>query len=116
MPDDGRVDVELLVVPECPHEQDAAVLLRTALDDVGLAPIGFRTTVVSSPQEAHQRGFIGSPTILLNGADPFAEPGRAHGLACRVYPTVTGPAGVPAIRELRRALKQAADLAARERR
>jgi hypothetical protein len=108
------VDVELLVVPECPHEHDAAVLLRTALDDVGLVSTGFRTTVVASPHEAQQRGFIGSPTILLDGADPFAEPDRAPGLACRVYPNLTGLAGVPALRELRRVLKRAVDTSGKD--
>jgi len=101
------VDVELLMVAECPHEHDAAVLLRTALDEVGLVSTGFRTTVVASPHEAQQRGFIGSPTVLLDGADLFSAPDQAPGLACRVYPTPTGSAGVPALRELLRALKRA---------
>jgi hypothetical protein len=107
------MDVELLVVPDCPNESIAAAMLRTALDDVGLPSSTFRTTVIDTQQRAEQRGFTGSPTILIGGLDPFVEPGRAPALACRIYRTETGPAGVPSLVELRRALKRAADRAGR---
>jgi hypothetical protein len=85
------------------------VLLRRALDDVGLAAVRFRTRVIGTQQEAEQTGFVGSPTILIDGRDPFAEPGRPPGLACRVYRDEAGLSGVPALEPLRQALKQAAD-------
>ena len=55
--------------------------------------------------------FTGSPTILINGIDPFAQPQQTPGLACRLYPTPDGPAGVPSLPELRRALQLALDTA-----
>ncbi|KOU36500.1 hypothetical protein ADK54_33240 [Streptomyces sp. WM6378] len=58
--------------------------------------------------EAERSGFTGSPTILADGRDPFAEPGRAPGVACRVYRSADGLAGVPALDELRDALRTAA--------
>jgi hypothetical protein len=101
------MDVELLVTPECPNETPARVLLRTALDDVGLARIPVVTSVVGSVEDAARRGFTGSPTILINGRDPFVAADQP-GLACRIY-TIDGTArGVPDVRDLRRALKQAA--------
>lgn len=103
------MDVELLVVPDCPNESIAAGLLRTALDDVGLGGTTFRTTVIDTQQSADKRGFTGSPTILIGGLDPFVEPGRAPALACRIYRSPAGSAGVPSLVELRRALKRAAD-------
>jgi hypothetical protein len=103
------VDVQLLVVGDCPNEGPAAVLLRRALDDVGLGAVRFSTRVIGTQQEAEQVGFVGSPTILIDGRDPFAEPGRAAALACRVYPGEAGLSGVPALEPLRQALKQAAD-------
>jgi hypothetical protein len=103
------MDIELLVVPDCPNGPVAAALLRTALDDVGLTGSTFRTTVIDTQQRAEQRGFTGSPTILIGGLDPFVEPGRAPALACRIYRSVTGTAGVPSLGELRQALKRAAD-------
>ena len=98
----------LLVTPDCPHEGSAAALLRTALDDVGLTGATFTTTVVATTEEATRIGFIGSPTILVDGEDPFAAPGARPALACRIYHSPTGPSGVPPLRELRQALKRAA--------
>jgi hypothetical protein len=40
------MDVELLVVPDCPHEKPAAMLLRSALDDIGLRTVEFQLTVI----------------------------------------------------------------------
>jgi hypothetical protein len=99
------MDVELLVVPDCPHESAAAALLRTALDDVGLGHLTFDVTVIDTHETAEARGFVGSPTFLLNGADPLAAPGQSASLACRLYP---GGAGLPDLRDLRQALKRAA--------
>jgi hypothetical protein len=103
------MDIELLVVPDCPNEPVAAAMLRAALDDVGLTSTTFRTTVIDTQQRAEQRGFTGSPTILIGGLDPFVEPGRAPALACRIYRSDTGTAGVPPLVELRQVIKRAAD-------
>ena len=108
MSDDGGVHLWLLVTPDCPHRAAAAALLRTALDDVGLTGTEFATAVVATAEEATRIGFIGSPTILVDGEDPFAVPGARPGLACRIYPSPTGPTGLPPLRELRQALKRAA--------
>lgn len=99
------MNVELLVVPDCPHEQPAASLLRSALDDVGLAAVEFDVTVIATQEEAEQRAFAGSPTILLNGNDPFQTPRQPASVACRIYP---GGGGLPDLRALRRELKRAA--------
>lgn len=106
----GGMDVELLIVADCPHENAAAQLLHTALADIGLPRTPFRTTVINSPAQAARRGFTGSPTFLLNGVDPFAEPDRPVGLSCRVYRASDGPHGVLALPDLRQALKRAAAL------
>ncbi len=102
------MDVELLVVSDCPSERAATVLLRTALRDVGLSRTRFHTPVIASQHVTAHRGFIGSPTILIDGSDPFAEPGRGPAIACRIYSTPSGPAGIPPLGELRQALKRAA--------
>jgi hypothetical protein len=96
-----HIDLELLVVPDCPNALAAEKLLRAALDAAGLADPGIRVTVIKSQREAEERGFVGSPTVLINGVDPFAEPDRPPALACRIYP---GSAGLPSIDELTREL------------
>jgi hypothetical protein len=103
-----QVSVELLVIPHCPNESAAEDLIRTALADVHLTDVQVTKAVIGSDKEAARREFVGSPTILLNHHDPFAQPGAVPGLACRVYNTPDGPRGIPSLTELRRALKEAA--------
>ena len=69
------VDVELFVVPDCPNESVALSVLCLAFDRVGLAAQSVRTTVMASQEQAQERGFVGSPTILVNGVGPFGAAG-----------------------------------------
>jgi hypothetical protein len=102
------MEIELLVVPNCPNEAAAHSLIRSAMLGTDAQGTRIRTTVISTEQEADARGFTGSPTILVNGSDPFEEPRAAVGLACRVYPTPDGPRGVPGLAGLRHAVIVAA--------
>jgi len=86
--------IELLVVPDCPNEAPARDLLFAILAEQGLSA-AVVTTVVSTAEDAQSRGFTGSPTILIDGVDPFALDGARFGLACRVYRTPHGLAGLP---------------------
>jgi hypothetical protein len=103
------VKIELQVVADCPHEAPTAQLLRRALDDVGLSTTRFTTVVVTGHEHAEQLRFTGSPTIRIDGVDPFADPAWQPQLACRVYRTATGLSRTPDLAALRRFLKQAAD-------
>jgi hypothetical protein len=106
------MQVQLMVVEGCPNKGPAAVVLRRALDEVGLATVRFTTRVVTSQAEAEQLGFLGSPSFLIDGRDPFAEPHHRPAMACRLYRDDAGTSGVPPIRRLRQALKQAVDTTA----
>ncbi|MCC3768781.1 hypothetical protein K6I34_000781 [Streptomyces sp. UNOC14_S4] len=97
--------IEVLVVPDCPHQQLAERRLRQALDDAGMAATGYTTRVIAEQAEAERSGFTGSPTILIDGRDPFAQPGAAPSLACRIYRTPDGPAGAPGVDQIRRAIE-----------
>ncbi|QIM21906.1 hypothetical protein G7075_13535 [Phycicoccus sp. HDW14] len=101
------MDIELLVIPDCPNDDAAAELIRTAVADTRVRATITRT-VIASLGDAQQRGFSGSPTILLNGVDPFARPDAPVALSCRLYSTPEGLRGIPALRDLRQALKQVA--------
>jgi hypothetical protein len=101
------MDIELLVVEDCPHQAAAAELIAAAVADTGVMA-AIRQTTISNEYEARQRGFTGSPTIRLNGSDPFARPEAPVALACRLYSTPDGLRGVPGVRDLRQALKRVA--------
>ena len=102
-----NVRIELMVVPGCPHHAAAAQLIATAVADTGVTAT-ITQTVVTSEGQAQKRGFIGSPSFLLNGTDPFSQPGSPAALACRLYSTPDGPRGVPSLEDVRRALKRTA--------
>jgi hypothetical protein len=114
--DDGRVDVRLLVVADCANEGPAAAVVRQALERAGLADLEFRTVVVRDEREAAELGFTGSPTVLVDGRDPFADEGAPPALACRLYRTGSAPgtpagpatSGVPPLAGLVEALRRAA--------
>lgn len=101
------VHVELLVVRDCPNEALARVALDEAMQLAGLSDLEITVTVVKTDRQAQRRGFIGSPTFLLNRVDPFAVPGAPAGVTCRVDASSTGPAGVPDVAALRDALLRA---------
>lgn len=102
----NSVKVEILVVPGCPNEHPARDAVRAAALVAGIPEPTIRVTVVDTPGEAERRRFAGSPTFLVNGIDPFIQPGSPIGLSCRFYPTTDGLRGVPGIHALIAALTQ----------
>lgn len=66
-----------------------------------------RRTVADAEQAAHWH-MRGSPTLLIQGRDPFADPAMPTGPACRMYRDEQGRAeGAPSVEALRRVLEQA---------
>ncbi|MGA5439779.1 hypothetical protein ACPCKW_09685 [Streptomyces griseoincarnatus] len=98
------MNIELLVVSDCPHAGPPAKLFRRVLVSIGLDGAAFITRVISDTREVEAEGFTGSPSFMVDGRDLFAEPGRSPGTACRVYRTPNGLAGLPGLYQMRRAL------------
>ncbi|HMG29247.1 MAG TPA: hypothetical protein VK585_03900, partial [Jiangellaceae bacterium] len=92
------MDVTLQYFDDCPNWQTANERLRALADELDIRITYHR---VSSVEEAEELAFRGSPTILIDGRDPFARGDEPSGLACRVYPTPDGPAGSPTTEQLR---------------
>lgn len=99
------MNVEVLVVPECPHQASAVELAVTALADIGLSRVEPRVTMIATQDEAEARQFIGSPTFAMNGRDVFEVRDHPASLSCRLY---QGADGLPDLRALRQAFKRAA--------
>ena len=60
---------------------------------------------VETPKVAEELSFRGSPTILVDGRDQFAQGDEPVGLSCRIYQTPDGPAGSPTLDQLREVLR-----------
>jgi len=86
--------VELLYFDECPSYQTAERLLREALAEEGL-PDNVERIEVADDADAQRLKFVGSPTIRINGVDPFLHGQADFGMECRVYMTPEGLKGWP---------------------
>lgn len=96
--------LEVLHVTDCPNLPPLLDRLATITD----APV--ITRLVQSDAEAAEHGMAGSPTLLIDGVDPFAgaEPCEC-GVACRLYRDENGHlAPIPTVDQLRDAITRTA--------
>ena len=91
----------------CPSWRVARERLEAILREDAPFDVEPRLERVETTEDAERLRFVSSPTILINGADPFAVGGERVGLACRVYRTPDGFAGSPTTEQLRAALHAA---------
>lgn len=95
--------VEILHVRDCPNVVLVRERLEQALDVAG-AVATIRESVVVTAEDAARLGMRGSPTILVDGVDPFADLGTPPSLSCRLFDDAGSIAGAPAVGELVAAL------------
>ena len=98
----GGMDVTLLYFDDCPNWRTTKGHLTTLAGELGFT---LRTRRVATPEEAENLQFRGSPTVLVDGWDPFADPDAPVGLSCRLYRNAVGFTGSPTIEELRSAIR-----------
>lgn len=81
-------------------------IAQERLDAIAAERPGITVTrrLVEMVDQAERVGFHGSPSILIDGVDPFAAPDAGVGLACRIYQTPDGRAGAPTLEQLRAAV------------
>ena len=103
----GGVRVSLLYFDGCPHWRVADERLYEALARVGRPDVPIEYLTVTTPEQADELRFSGSPTVLVNGQDPFLERAAPVGLSCRIYRTDEGLAGAPTVQQLVEALDRA---------
>ena len=94
------MDITLLYFDGCPNWKVADGRLAEIAAE--RPEITVARHLVETFDEAERVAFHGSPSILIDGVDPFA--GAGVGLACRIYPTPQGPAGSPTLEQLRSAV------------
>jgi hypothetical protein len=95
--------VEIFYFEGCPNHRPASERVLSIIREEGISA---NVTEIEIPDQsaAKEFGFLGSPTIRVNGID--IEPASRHpsggGFACRCY-----PGGVPATEMIRAALREA---------
>ncbi|GAA1788347.1 thioredoxin family protein [Agromyces lapidis] len=98
------MNIELLYIDDCPSWQEAGNRVNDALAAAGLDDTEITYRVLRTADHAAAVNFAGSPTILLDGKDLFPSNPRTSDLACRVYATPSGLAGMPTTEQLVEAL------------
>jgi len=102
------MELTLLTFPDCPNAAAFDERLTAAL--AGHPGLDVNRREIVDERAAAQAGMHGSPTLLINGTDPFAAPGQAASLSCRLYSDETGRRGpAPSVEALRQAIAAAGD-------
>ncbi len=99
------MDIALLYFEDCPNWKVADERLSAIAAE--RADIRLTRHLVETPVEAERTRFHGSPSILVDGVDVFAETGSEVGLSCRRYLTPDAYAGAPTLEQLRAVLSDA---------
>ena len=95
----------VLAVPHCPNAPVLDDRLAAVLD--GRAGVSVSHEVITDESEAARWGMHGSPTLLIDGVDPFAVSGQPS-MSCRLYRGDNGQVtGAPSAGQLRQALERA---------
>ena len=98
--------IEILHIDDCPNSDEVGVRVRDAVTAVGLSDVDIVSTLLLTSEDAAGSIFAGSPTVVVNGIDAFPSGGRTSDLACRIYPTVDGFAGLPTTEQLIEVLRE----------
>jgi hypothetical protein len=101
------MDLTVLAVPDCPNVMLLEQRLAQVIED--RRDVTVSRQVIADQDEAARWEMHGSPTILVDGIDPFAEPGEPASLSCRLYRDGNGQVdGAPSVSQLRQAIGEAA--------
>lgn len=100
--------IEILYFSGCPHHAPAVERVREVLAQEGAAA-EMVEIAVNDIAAAQRIGFLGSPTIRVDGQDvePAARTERAFGLSCRTYTDDGRRTGAPPRAWIRAAVREA---------
>ncbi len=90
----------MLTVSGCPNRSFVRERLREALDRLGASHLSVTELVIDDPIVARAAGMHGSPTVLIDGRDPFTSSDLVGSVSCRLYRTAAGVDGAPTVEGL----------------
>ena len=97
------MEITLQHFNDCPNWLDTMERIERVVEATDI-DAAVRVQLINTPEAAEAKGFRGSPTLLINGTDPFADPDAPVGLSCRLYLTPDGMAGSPTIEQISAAI------------
>jgi len=100
------MELEVLHIEDCPNWREAGARAARALARIGRPDARVTFRMLRSSDDAARTAFAGSPTLALDGVDLFPSDGRTADLACRVYITAQGLAGLPTEDQIVDALRE----------
>jgi hypothetical protein len=87
--------IRVMTFEGCPNCSEAVRLVEEVVKEMRL-PADIETNEVSDEDEARRTGFLGSPSIHVDGRDiEVGRRGETGVFACRVYNSANGMTGVP---------------------
>jgi hypothetical protein len=107
--------IELLYFTDCPNYEPALAGIREALQQEKMLT-DISKVEVTDQAMAEAVGFLGSPTVRVNGVDvePSARIATSVGMCCRTYTTTGTRRGAPAVDTIRKALREPGNTAAKQ--
>jgi hypothetical protein len=98
------VHLTVLAVPGCANVKLLEQRLVQALE--GHDDVTISRHEIADQEQATRKGMNGSPTLLIDGIDPFAGPDQHASLSCRLFRDGRCHAdGAPSVRQLREAIR-----------
>src|SRR6266700_466996 len=112
-----KMRIEVLYFDGCPNHKPAVERVQELLREEGISAAVLEVNV-REPSVAQELGFLGSPTVRVNGQDvePEARTARDYGMMCRTYFVNGRREGLPSREMLREAIRGAKSVVIPERR
>lgn len=100
--------IEVLYFDGCPNHKPAVERIHELLREEGVSAELLEVNV-NDAMIAQQVGFLGSPSVRVNGLDvePEARTARDYGMMCRTYSVDGRREGMPSREVLRQAIREA---------
>ena len=73
------MQIDVLYFEGCPNHAPTVVRVTQMAAEMGLT-VSVTEVQITTPEEAQQRRFLGSPTVLVNGVDIDPTPGRRRAM------------------------------------
>ena len=79
------MQIDILYFEGCPNHTPTVARVTQIAAEMGLT-VSLTEVQITTPEEAQQRRFLGSPTVLVNGVDidPSPRERTNYWLSCRV--------------------------------